>query len=66
MIRALRYRSSILLGSTIYVVSVGIQVMAVLGLVRFLQRQNRLGKFHENLWFSTRASLIIEGQTNRF
>ena len=46
---------SILLGSTIYVVTVGIQVMAVLGLVRFLQRRNRLGKFHENLWFSTVA-----------
>ena len=35
--------------------AVGIQVAAIVGLVRFLQRRNRLGKFHENLWVSAVA-----------
>lgn len=41
---------SILLGSAIFVASVGIQVMAILALVRFLQRRDRLGRFDDNLW----------------
>lgn len=41
---------SILLGSSIFLASVGIQVMAIVGLVRFLERRTRLGKFTENLW----------------
>ena len=40
---------SLLLGSVIFLASVGIQVMAIVGLVRFLERRDRLGKFDENL-----------------
>ena len=46
---------SLLMGSAVFVATVGIQVVAVLGLVRFLQRRNRLEKLHENLWVSAVA-----------
>jgi hypothetical protein len=46
---------SILLGSSIFLASVGIQIMAIVGLVGFLQHRNRLGKFDHNLWVSSVA-----------
>lgn len=45
----------LILGSAIFVATVAIQVVAVLGLVRFLQRRSRINKLHENLWVTTVA-----------
>ena len=45
----------LLIGSGIFTTSVVIQVLAILGLVYFLRRRNRLGKFDENLRVATEA-----------
>ena len=43
----------LLIGSGIFALSVVIQVLALLGLLNFLRRRHRLGKFDENLRVAT-------------
>ena len=43
----------LLIGSGIFATSVVIQVLALLGLLNFLRRRHRLGKFDENLRVAT-------------
>ena len=46
---------SLLLGSGIFAATVVIQVMAIVVLLKFLQRRDRLGKFGEGVWVGTVA-----------
>ena len=43
----------LLIGSAIFAVSVVIQVLAILGLLNFLRRRDRLGKSNDNLRAAT-------------
>ena len=45
----------LLLGAAVFVVTVGVQVFAVVALVRFLQRRDRLGRLDSSFWFSSWA-----------
>ena len=45
----------LLIGSGIFATSVVVQILALLGLLHFLQRRQRLGRFDENLRVATGA-----------
>jgi len=45
----------LLLGSAVFTLNVAVQVVAVMALVKFLQRRHRLGKLDNNFWFASNA-----------
>jgi hypothetical protein len=46
---------SLLLSAGIFSLSVGVQVIAIMALVRFLQRRHRLGRLDSSYWFGSGA-----------
>ena len=45
----------LLLGSAVFALTVVVQIVAVMALVRFLQRRDRLGRLNSSFWYGTGA-----------
>ena len=45
----------LLLGSALFALTVVVQVVAVMAMVRFLQRRDRLGRLDSSFWYGTAA-----------
>ena len=45
--------NGLILGATVFVLTVVVQVIAVIALIRFLRRQDRLGRIDAKFWYAT-------------